>query len=76
MRHKIKNISASNEAIRLRLSSVVALVTLQNIPDSTHFAWFQSLPVQNQILPFVAERGKIDSEKCERGEGGTGLRLR
>ena len=31
-------------------------------------ARFQSLPLENKILPFVAALGKIYSKKCSRGD--------
>ena len=40
-------------------------------------ARFQSLPLQNQILPFVAGRGiQLKMLKRQPNEGGTGIRLR
>ena len=62
---KVRNISADNEAMVLKLGRDVAPYVIYRILHIFMLLWqharFQSLPLQNQILPFVAARGKIYS---------------
>ena len=67
---KIKNISANNEAMLLKLGTDVAPYKIYQMVYILmllwQHAWFQSLPLQNQILPFqvVAAQGIIYGKKC------------
>ena len=60
--HKTKSISANNEAMPLKLHRVVAPYEIYQMAKILMLLWqhdrFQSLPRSNQILPFVAARGK------------------
>ena len=66
VRHKIKNISANNEATLLKLGSDVApcnRTRWYTFYVAMATARFQSLSFKNQILPCVAARGKLYN-KC------------
>ena len=60
--HKIKNISANNEAMLLKLDRHVAPYEIYQMVNILLLLWqqarFQSLSLQNQISPFVAAWGK------------------
>ena len=62
--HKIKNISANNEAMLLKLRRNVAPYEIYQMVHIVMLLWqhaqFQSLLLKNQILPFVATRDKIN----------------
>ena len=79
---KIKNISAKNEAMLLKIGRDVATLNkIYQIVHSLMLLWqharLQSLSLQNQILPFVAARGlKLKILKGWPNEGGTGIGLR
>ena len=61
--NKIKNISANNEAMLLKLGRDITPYEIYQMVHILILLWqharFQSLSLQNQILPFVAAWGKI-----------------
>ena len=66
-----------------KLGRDVALYKIYQMVHILMLLWqharLQYLPLQNQILPFVAPRGIIYSSKCLKrrpNEDGTGIRLR
>ena len=65
MRHKIENISTNNKAMLLKLGRDVAPYEIYHMVHILMLLWqhaqFQSLPLKNQILPFIAAQGIIYS---------------
>ena len=63
--HKIKNISSNNEAMLLKLGRDVAPYEIYQMVHILMLLWqhaqFQSLPLKNQILPFIAAQRIIYS---------------
>ena len=64
VRNKVKNISANNEAMLLRLGRGVAPYKMYQMVHILMLLW-QHARFQ---LPFVAARGRICSLKCYRGD--------
>ena len=63
VRLKIKNISTNNEAMLLKLGRDVVPYEIYQMVHILLLLWqharFQSLPLQNEILPFATQQGKI-----------------
>ena len=63
VRHKIKNVSTNNEAMLLKLGRDVVPYEIYQMVHILLLLWqharFHLLPLQNEILPFATQQGKI-----------------